>query len=325
MENEELVLQIQAGKNKQQNMEQLYTQNRPFIYCIATNYSSYADIEDLMQEAYFALEEAAKKFDPDKGVKFLTYLPYQLKSVLGKYICNCGKLKRIPAYEMERISKYRKYISDCKVLKGVEPTDQMICDFLEITQRQLNRLRKDLFESECISIDEQLPGSDDLTIGETLPDQENLENQVVTRLSESWATNLIWKIVDELDQKKSQIIVERYKESTTLKELAKRFCVSPERIRSIEHDALLLLRNKKQMRDIAEIYGYMSSYSISTGLQSFKYHGSAVEWAALRHIEGEKRMAQIKTKMDQTKQDLIQALDLDDLLDQLEEKVKEGD
>ena len=66
MEIEELVEQIQAGINPTENMEQLYLQNRSFIYQQAKKYAAYADMDDLMQEAYFGLHEAVKHYKPDK-------------------------------------------------------------------------------------------------------------------------------------------------------------------------------------------------------------------------------------------------------------------
>lgn len=49
MENEELVEQIQAGIKPTENMEQLYLQNRSFIYQQAKKYAAYADMDDLIQ------------------------------------------------------------------------------------------------------------------------------------------------------------------------------------------------------------------------------------------------------------------------------------
>ena len=73
MENEELVEQIQAGINPTENMEQLYLQNRSFIYQQAKKYAAYADMDDLMQEAYLGLYEAVKHYTPDKEAKLLIF------------------------------------------------------------------------------------------------------------------------------------------------------------------------------------------------------------------------------------------------------------
>lgn len=58
MTNEELVEQVQAGIDTAHNMEQLYLQNRNFIYQVAKKYSSKAEMDDLLQEGYLGLYEA---------------------------------------------------------------------------------------------------------------------------------------------------------------------------------------------------------------------------------------------------------------------------
>ena len=60
MTNEELVALIQAGVDVQENMGQLYQQNRNFIVGIALPYSKSCELDDLMQEAYFGLENAVQ-------------------------------------------------------------------------------------------------------------------------------------------------------------------------------------------------------------------------------------------------------------------------
>lgn len=92
MTNEELVALIQAGVDVQENMAQLYQQNRRFITKIALPYSNTCELEDLVQEAYFGLEKAAKKFEPDRGFKFLTYAENWIRQVIHRYCQNNGNL-----------------------------------------------------------------------------------------------------------------------------------------------------------------------------------------------------------------------------------------
>ena len=73
MTNEELVALIQAGVDVQENMGQLYQQNRNFIVGIALPYSKSCELDNLMQEAYFGLEKAVQRFEPDRDVLFISY------------------------------------------------------------------------------------------------------------------------------------------------------------------------------------------------------------------------------------------------------------
>lgn len=311
MENEELILQIQAGINTTENMEQLYLQNRSFIYQQAKKYSTYADMDDLMQEAYFGLDDAVKHYNPDKEVKFLTYLVFRLQSAFRRYIDNNGHIKRIPVRMIERISKYKKYYKEQKQ-KGVEPSDFAICRDLELTEQQLKNLRKAMYEAECISTNDLLPGADNLTVEDSIADPFDLEERVLEEVAREQAENLIWKIVDELDERQVEVIVGRYKESATLQEIGKRLNLSHARIRVIERNALSILRNKHKISDIAEIYGYMNAYR-RTGYQAFKDRGSSVENTAIRHMEGEEKLKTLQQSINQQREEIQNTLNIDEM------------
>lgn len=58
--NEERVELIQNGIDTVDNMQLLYEQNKWFIYKIVKKLTMFSDIEDLMQESYFGLDQAVK-------------------------------------------------------------------------------------------------------------------------------------------------------------------------------------------------------------------------------------------------------------------------
>ena len=60
MTNEELVRLIQEGVDIQENMGILYKQNEGFIRTTCNPFSERAELDDLMQEAYFALVDAVR-------------------------------------------------------------------------------------------------------------------------------------------------------------------------------------------------------------------------------------------------------------------------
>ncbi len=311
MENEELVEQIQAGINPTKNMEQLYLQNRSFIYQQAKKYAAYADMDDLMQEAYFGLHEAVKHYKPNKEAKFLTYLPFRLQSAFRRYIDNNGHTKRIPIHLVQQISKYKKYLSE-QEKQGVEPSGFAICRDLGFSEQQLTNLRKAMREAECISTSDFVPGSDNMTVEESLADPLDMEERVVEEIAKEQAENLIWKIVDELEERQAEVIVGRYKESVTLEEISKRLNLSYQRIRQIEKKALSILQCKQEISDIAEIYGYMNAYR-GTGYQAFKNGGSSVENAAIKHIEGEARIKAMQQRIKRQKTEILTDLNIDEL------------
>lgn len=86
---EEMVQAIKDGRTEY--IEPLWMQLRVFIYTIAKRYLQRArmmcyDMEDLMQESFFALAPAIEKYGPDRGAKFQTYLVFFIRSTLGEML-----------------------------------------------------------------------------------------------------------------------------------------------------------------------------------------------------------------------------------------------
>lgn len=312
MENEELVQQIQDGINPTENMSRLYLQNHSFIYQQAKKYFAYADMDDLMQEAYFGLDEAVKHYIHNKEAKFITYLGFHLRGAFRRYIDNNGRIKRLPVHMIERISKYKKYVTEQRS-KGIEPSDFLICRDLGLTEQQLKDLRKIIYESECISTSDLLPGADNLTVEDSIADPLDLEEEIIEKTAREQAEILIWQIVDELEELQAEVIVGRYKESATLQKIGSQLNLSIERIRIIEKNALSILRKKREIENIAEIYGYRNAY-IGTGLRAFKERGiSSVEYAVMRHMEGKEKIKAIQQGINNRKEEIQTDLNIDEL------------
>ena len=86
MSNEDLVLMIQRNEDKARHLGELYVQNRGVIAIIAKRYSEYAETEDLMQESFFGLSEAAARWDPEAGTKFISYASYWIRAAIISYL-----------------------------------------------------------------------------------------------------------------------------------------------------------------------------------------------------------------------------------------------
>jgi RNA polymerase primary sigma factor len=316
MENEELVLKIQAGENTSANMEQLYLRNRSYIYQQAKKYSVYADMDDLMQEAYFGLMDAVEHFDSQKEYKFITYLTYRLNNRFRRYIDNCGRAKRIPTHTLQLIYKYKKYLANC-AKQGIEPTDFAICRDLGLTEKRLKNLRKTILEEKCISTDQPIPGTDNIRIEDEIPDPLDMEEDVLDLVAKEQAEARIWEIVLELEEQQKTVIIGRYKNSSTLGEIGRTMNLSTERVRQIERKALSILSNKREIENIAEIYGYINPYK-GTGFQNFKNTGcSSVEFAAMRNIEKEERIKALQQCISDSKDEIKKILNPNELFEQV--------
>lgn len=286
MTNEELVALIQAGVDVQENMAQLYQQNRRFITKIALPYSNTCELEDLVQEAYFGLEKAAKKFEPDRGFKFLTYAENWIRQVIHRYCQNNGNLKRVPVHVLEQISKYQKFRNDFIGVVGVEPTDEDYCGYLEISAKELKELRTHMVGSDVKSFSETVPGVDDATLADTLADDFNLEESVIGSIADEEAKAIIWGAVSDLKDREATIVRGYYRDGETLDDLADRLSISREKVRQLKFDAINTLRRCNNLKRLAEMFGYNCQQAYTWGLGRWRNTGtSSTEFLALKHIE----------------------------------------
>lgn len=287
MTNEELVALIQAGDHVQDNMGQLYQQNREFIAKIALPYSKSVELEDLLQEAYFGLEKAVQRYDPTTGFKFLTYAEDCIRGTIQRYCQKSGNLRRLPVHILVNISKYQKFRSEFQSIVGDEPTDEEYCHYLGTTPEQLKTLRKYMVGSEPVSLDGTIPGTEDLILGDTLSDEFDLEEYV----AEQQDKKMIWDAVESLNDQQAEVIKGTFRTGETLDELSKRLEISKERVRYVKNRALGLLRRNAELKEIAGMYGYGCAQAYHWGVRHYKNtRTSSTEFLALKHIEQEESM-----------------------------------
>lgn len=294
MTNEEFVALIQAGIDVTDNMGQLYQKNEGFIRKVAFPFSKTVELEDLMQEAYFGLEKAVQKFNPNEGVQFLTYAEHWIRQSVQRYCSNSGRAKRLPIHVMERISKYQKFRSDFRAVVGDEPIDQEYCAHLELTPAQLKTLRSYMAEDMPVSLDATLPGTEDFTLADTIPDGFSLEETVVDRLTDESGKAALWSAVSDLGGRYPTIIEDEYKNGRTLAQIAEQMSVSTERVRQLKKRAIQLLKRSRKAKEAAEIYGYGCGQSYHWGFGRFKETGtSSTEFLAIKRIENDESRCRI--------------------------------
>lgn len=299
MTNEELVEKIQNGIDVQENMGILYEQNKPIIFKIVKPYSKIIDIEDLMQEAYFGLYNAALKFDIKSEYKFLTYARYSILGKVNRYCKNTGKMKRLPVNLLEQISKYYKFIKDYEENNNEKPSDDEIIQHLKISKKRLNELKKYIVEDNVNSLNDQI--GEDYTLENVIADEHMIEQEICDKMMNQQLKNELWNEVDKLPIRTSQIIKSRYKENKSRIFLASKENISPSRIEQIEYQGLKELSENKKVRELAQNYYYDTSIAYKGSFKSFKESGcSIVERMVIKKVDNEqeilKQLEEIRNK-----------------------------
>lgn len=283
--NEELVREIRAGHNKTKNMEQLYNQNLPLIRKFIKPFTCYEPEPDLLQQSFFGLLEAVNHYESSENVLFMTYAKFWIQQDIRKYLEDNGSLIRIPSYKRQEIIKYKQFIRNFAREQGRTPTTEEIADFLGISEKETQNIQT--YSKSIESLDRPLTSDDeDFTVGDTVADGSDMEQDIVDRLHDAAVSRELWDIVRAYtDDMQGQVIRAYFHDGKSLTEIAREYGVSMERIRQVKATGLRKLRRHKALNEIKQKCEVVEASLFRTSFASFKHRGSSVESVVMR-LEG---------------------------------------
>lgn len=284
MTNEELVICIKRGNNAIESLEELYKQNKNYIYKIAQKYAGYVEIDDLMQEGFIGLYEAAKRYEGGQEVKFLTYATYWIRNCMEKYIENQAYTMRIPRDLKQKVGLYKKVVNYYELHLGRKPTDKEICYHLDISSKRLDGIKQCMkFMINTTSLDSTVYEEDnETTVGDTVSSNVNIEEEIVDRITADERKE-IWNIVREYtNELENEVITLRYHQNKTLQAIASEFKCSLDFVKNTELRALNKLQRSRVQRLFRDRFDSIGSMPMNSSLNSFKHSWtSSTEKAAL--------------------------------------------
>ena len=220
------------------------------VVSIARGYLGYGlPHADLIQEGNIGLMKAVKRFDPDQGVRLVSYAMHWIKAEMHEYILKNWRLVKVATTKAQR-----KLFFNLRSHK--EGLDSMTPSQVDSLAQTLNVKREEVIEMETRlsgrDIALEAPGDDDddkfapiaYLSSESQEPTKVLEAEQLTRLQSDGLEQALAK----LDLRSRRIVEARWLANddgsgATLHELASEFGVSAERIRQIEAVALKKMKN----------------------------------------------------------------------------------
>lgn len=176
--NEEIVKNIQDGIDVMANQEKLWQQNRGFVaQCIKKYVGSCdaQDFNDFLQEGFIGLAEAARSYDAEHGVKFLTYAEYSIRRAVYRYNGLNTYMVRIPEYLKTRMRKLEAFKKEYREKHRSDPHPEEIRKALNISCRSLCHLEKTLINMRTKSLDEYISDEGDMQLIDLLSSDEKID------------------------------------------------------------------------------------------------------------------------------------------------------
>ena len=238
-----------------------------FVLHIARGYVGYGlPLGDLVQEGNVGLMKAVKRFDPDQGVRLVSYAMHWIKAEIHEYILKNWRMVKVATTKAQRklffnLRSMKQSLKD-EAAEGETHRGVLTPSEVDTMARTLNVKREDVLEMETRLSGGDVP-LDPLTDDDEdayapiayLSDDTQEPSRVLDAHHRDWlASDGISLALDALDARSRRIVEERWLKvnddssgGMTLHDLAAEYGVSAERIRQIEVAAM-----KKMRKALAE-------------------------------------------------------------------------
>ncbi len=238
-EEQELGRRIQAGDTKA--VDELVERNLRFVLQVAGKFKN-SDIPqtDLINEGNLGLIHAAKKFNPDRGARFITYAVWWIRQAIMHALAAGGAV-RLPVKQAEALSRLRHKIDELREETGVEPTAEELAQAMEMKPEDVDdllRVNRPQLSLDAPVNDEMDTSRLDLIESKQLPSSEEI-------YLHASLINEVRELLEHLEPREATILRARFgfeDQPKSLAAIGREMGLSRERVRQIETRARNKLR-----------------------------------------------------------------------------------
>ena len=228
---------------------QLVMAHLRFVVHIARGYSGYGLPQaDLIQEGNVGLMKAVRKFNPEVGVRLISFAVHWIKSEIHEYVLKNWKIVKVATTKAQRKLFFNLRNKKKDITWLSEDDVKMISNELDVKEDTVREMEQRM-SSHDVSFDPY--SADDSEEGNIYSPADYLTNEDSDPMEivekEDFARdqiNQLQSAISDLDERSQLILKERWltDDKPTLHELADKYEISAERIRQIEKKAMEKIR-----------------------------------------------------------------------------------
>ena len=217
--------------------------NLRLVINIAKRYSGLGvSILDLIEEGNMGLMKAVEKFNHKRGYRFSTYAAWWIRQYISRSIANQGKTVRIPVYITEMMSRFKKTTEHLTSALKRKPRLAEISKKMRLPMKRVRLLHKMM--TGISSLNAPI-GEEGTTEFMNLIEDESIIS-AVDGLSNFLMQERIKGLLEKMSKRERKILSLRFglKDGVphTLRDTAKHFGITRERVRQIESAAMKKIR-----------------------------------------------------------------------------------
>ena len=249
-------LAVRAKRGDESAQWRLVESNLRFVVALAKKYArSGYPIHELINEGNLGLIEAASRFDPERGVRFVTYAGWWVRQAILAAIARYGQAVNLPPKLKHELYRFQTKVSHLTQELGHKPSVEEMSRSFNMTEAHVEEMIQ--WPPSEVSLEAPILGNSELRLEDVLPDCSltPLDEMLIRKSLEEQ----LYLLLGQLDAKERLIVERRFglsdREPETLAEIGADLKLSRERISQIEERALDKLRHSRRARQLA---GYMN-------------------------------------------------------------------
>jgi len=242
-------LGARAQNGDEDAVQELARANLRFVISVAKKYQNRGvSLTDLIQEGNVGLVTAARKFDPEQGVKFISYAVWWIRQAILQCLAEQSQIFRVPLNRAGALHRIKKGKSELLQELGREPTVAELAEELDLSR---DEVRQGLRLSQShLSLEAPLTPDEDSRLLDYLPDQTSAATE--EEAYEDALKETIEDTLSTLKVREAKIVRLYYgldgQEPMTLEEIGSLLGITRERVRQIKEKALDRLRHASRAR-----------------------------------------------------------------------------
>lgn len=262
---EEHELALRAQQGDQNAINKLIQANLKFVVKIASRFQNRGlSLSELISEGNIGLIKAIEKFEPDKDVKLISYAIWWIKQRIMLAVSEKSSLIRVPLGKASSVNRLKATAERMFSETGEMPSVEELGDRMNITDKAIDNLRGNIFETTSLDDIQQTNDFFDFATGDLLEDKSLDDPQ--TQFFNELLQAKINAAIEKLDARESMIIrsyfgLNKTQESKNFAQIAEEMGISRERVRQIQKEALRKIMLELKPGENSEIDEFLARHS----------------------------------------------------------------